>query len=194
MQQLTDGGRSPSFPAMRLTHFARVAAALSLFVVAPLRVTGAQTTTVIVVRHAEKAAEPASDPALTAAGSARADALAEMLKDAGVQAVISTAFQRTKMTAAPTAAKFGLTTELVDARAPDHPKAVAAGILANHKGHTVLVVGHSNTVPEIVAALGATKPAPICDEGYDNAYIVTVPASGPASAIRLHYGAKAGCP
>jgi hypothetical protein len=58
----------------------------------------------------------------------------------------------------------------------------------------VLVAGHSNTVPAIVGALGAPQPAEICDAGYDNAFVVTVPASGPASVVRLHYGVKASCP
>lgn len=192
MQQLTDGGRSRCFPAMRLSSLARVAAALALFA-APLRTIVAQgTTTVIVVRHAEKAAEPAPDPVLTALGSARAETLAELLRDAGVQATMSTEFQRTKLTAAPLAAKIGLPTETVETKVP--VKALADTIMARHRGHTVLVVGHSNTVPEIVAALGAPKPAAICDAGYDNAFIVTIPASGPASVTRLHYGVKTTCP
>ena len=173
---------------MRLPSFTHAVVALCL-IVASLR---AQTTTVIVVRHAEKAAEPATDPILSPAGTARAEALVELVKDAGVQATISTQFQRTRMTAAPTAAKLGLTNEVLDARLP--ARGVADSILAKHRGQTVLVVGHSNTVPDIVAALGAPKPAAICDDGYDNAFVVTVPASGPASVTRLHFGARAGCP
>lgn len=151
-------------------------------------------TTVIVVRHAEKLAEPAADPPLSPAGVARADALAEALKDAGVSAVITTQFLRTKMTGAGVASKFGLTGEIVDARAPGHAKLVADSVLQKHRGHTVLVVGHSNTVPEIVAALGAPKPAAICDDGYENMFVVTVPATGLATVTRLHFGAKAACP
>ncbi|MDB4917468.1 MAG: Phosphoglycerate mutase [Gemmatimonadetes bacterium] len=157
-------------------------------------VAGAQATTVIVVRHAEKAAAPAADPPLNAAGEARAAAFAELVRDAGIQAIISTQFLRTKGTAAPIAAKLGLSVETVDARLPQHPKLVADSILAKHRGHTVLVIGHSNTVPAIVAALGAPKPADICDDGYDNVFVVTVPASGPASVVRLHYGVATACP
>ena len=153
----------------------------------------AQTTTVIVVRHAEKGAEPASDPPLTAAGTARAELLADMVRDAGVSAVITTQFQRTRMTGAAAAARLGILPEVVDARAPMHAKAVADTVLMKHRGQTVLVVGHSNTVPEIVAALGAPKPQPICDEGYDNAFVVTIPLSGPASVVRLHYGQITPC-
>lgn len=151
------------------------------------------STTVIVVRHAEKAAEPAGDPPLVAAGSARADALAEMLKDAGIKAIVSTEFQRTRMTVAPIAAKLGLTTEIASARAPQHAKMVADSILAKHRGQTVLVVGHSNTVPDIIAALGAPKPDAICDTSYDNLFIVTIPAAGTPSVVRLRYGAGTAC-
>ena len=155
------------------------------------------TTTIIVVRHAEKAAEPAADPPLTAAGAARAEALAEALRGVPITTVISTDFARTRSTVAPVAARLGLTAQLVDARARDHVRQVASGILSRHRGETVLVAGHSNTVPDIVAALGAPKPANICDSEYDNLYVVRVPASGAATVERRKYGAQsvleAGC-
>lgn len=154
----------------------------------------AQTTTVIVVRHAEKTAEPAADPLLTPAGSARAEALVEALKDVGINAVVTTEFQRTRLTGAPVAAKLGLTGEVISARIRGHAKAVADSVLAKYKGKAVLVVGHSNTVPEIVEALGAPKPGAICDDGYDNMFVVTIPASGAATVLRLHYGTRAACP
>jgi broad specificity phosphatase PhoE len=157
----------------------------------------AGTTTVIVVRHAEKEAQPAADPPLTAAGEARARALIDAVRGMPVTAIVSTDFARTRSTAAPLAARLGLAPELVDARLPDHPRQVAAGVLARHRGETVVVVGHSNTVPDIVAALGAPRPAPICDAEYDNLYVVRVPASGAATVERQTYGAAsavdAGC-
>jgi broad specificity phosphatase PhoE len=148
----------------------------------------ASSTTIILVRHAEKAAEPAADPPLSAAGLARADALEAMVKDAGIRGIVTTQFLRTRQTAAPTADKFGLTIEIMDARAPLHPKMVADSVLAKHRGQTVLVVGHSNTLPAIVAALGAPMPAAICDDEYDNIFVVTVPATGVPSVARMHYG------
>ena len=147
------------------------------------------TTTVVVVRHAEKAAEPANDPPLTAAGQARAEALVDAVRGMPVRAVVSTNFARTRSTAAPLAERLALTPELVDARSPDHARQVAAGVLARHRGETVVVVGHSNTVPDIVAALGAPKPAPICDAEYDNLFVVRVPANGAAATVeRRRYG------
>ncbi len=172
-------------------------ALVALLALAPItrgQGTPAGSTTVIIVRHGERAAEPAADPGLTPAGSARAELLAELVKDAGVQAVMSTQFQRTRLTVAPTAAKLGLTNEVIDARAPQHARIVADSILAKHRGQTVLVAGHSNTVPDIVAALGAPKPAAICDDGYDNLFVVTIPPTGAASVVRLHYGTATKCP
>ena len=153
----------------------------------------AQATTIILVRHAEKAAEPAADPPLTAEGVARARTFAELVKDAGIQAIMSTQFERTKSTAAPIAEVLKLPVQQVDARLPQHPKLVADEILAKHRGHTVLVVGHSNTLPAIVQALGAPLPAPICDAGYDNVFVVTVPPTGPPTVVHLHYGVPTAC-
>ncbi|HEY4304156.1 MAG TPA: phosphoglycerate mutase family protein [Gemmatimonadaceae bacterium] len=144
-------------------------------------------TTVILVRHAEKAAEPAADPPLTEAGKARAEALWLAVKDAGVQVAITTQLARTIQTAAPTVAQLGIRSEVVSANGADHPARVASAI-KGHAGETVLVVGHSNTVPAIIAALGAKQPDAICDEVYDNFYVVTIHESGKASVIHSRYG------
>ena len=147
----------------------------------------AAPTTVILVRHAEKASTPSADPPLTPAGEARARALLAAVHDAGVDAIITTQFLRTRSTAAPTATALGITPEVVSATGATHVQDVAAAI-RKHAGHTVLVVGHSNTVPGIIAALGAPQPPPICDEQYDNLYIVTIPPNGPARVIEARYG------
>jgi broad specificity phosphatase PhoE len=155
------------------------------------QVAPAVSTSIILVRHAEKAAEPAADPPLTTLGVARAQALAEFVKDAGVRAVISTQFVRTRATGAPAAAELAIAPEVLDARLS--PAATKDSILAKHRGQVVLLVGHSNTVPALVEAFGAPRPAEICDAGYDNAFVVTVPSSGPASVVHLHFGAAAAC-
>jgi broad specificity phosphatase PhoE len=154
-------------------------------------------TTVILVRHAEKAAQPANDPPLTAEGEARARALVEVARDAGVTAVITTPFARARGTARPLAGALGLTPEVVDPRGAQHPKQVADLIRTKYAGGVVLVVGHSNTIPAIVAALGAKEPPPICDDEYDDIFVVTIPESGPARVVRARYGVPtphtAGC-
>jgi broad specificity phosphatase PhoE len=149
----------------------------------------AAQVTVYVVRHAEKAATPAGDPPLSPEGEARARALVDSTKGAGVSAIITTQFARTKGTAAPTAAALGITPEIVLTSEPNHVQQVAAAV-RKHPGQTVLVVGHSNTVPEIVAALGAEQPPAICDAEYDNIYVVKIAADGKATVTRGHYGVR----
>lgn len=144
---------------------------------------------VLLVRHAEKAAEPASDPPLTAAGAERARALAAALSDAGVTAVITTELRRTRDTAAPLAEKLRLKPEVVSVRSRDvdqHVQEVAKAV-RQHPGGVVLVVGHSNTVPRIVAALGGPRLTDICDSVYDNLFVLASEA-GKIRLVRSHYG------
>lgn len=143
-------------------------------------------TVVVVVRHAEKAPEPKADPPLTEAGQARAQQLVEAVAGLRFTAALSTNFERTRATAEPLAARFGLTLKPVDVKGSD----VAALVLQQHRGETVLVVGHSNTVPDIVAGLGAAKPLPICEAEFDRLFVVRVPASGEATVEERRYGAR----
>ena len=63
-------------------------------------------------------------------------------------------------------------------------------IVKTHKGKIILVVGHSNTIPELIANMGASKVVPpIAEDEYDNIYIVTIPWFGKTKTIRLRYGA-----
>lgn len=169
-----------------------------LFAFAAARTAAAQAnkTVVYVVRHAEKAAEPANDPVLSPMGEARAKDLLTVLHDAGVNAIITTQLTRTKATAAPLAQAMGVTPEVVQAGGADHARAVAEAV-RKHAGQTVLVVGHSNTVTAIIAALGAKEPPVICDASYDNLYVVTV-ADGKANVAHARYGVRTpddqGCP
>ncbi len=146
-------------------------------------------TTVIVVRHAEKAAQPEADPPLAPDGQARAEALARALKDAGVTAVITTQYLRTAETGAPTAEEFHLRPEVVPAskNIPEHARAVAEAV-RTHAGGTVLVVGHSNTVAAIVQALGAPRPAELCDAEYDALFVVSLTTEGRATVVKARYG------
>lgn len=149
-----------------------------------------KTTVVILVRHAEKAAEPAADPPLTEAGVARAKALAAALANANVQAVITTELVRTRETARPLVEARGLSLETVHSGPRDaHAKAVAAAVLA-HAGQTVLVVGHSNTIPSIIAALGGPKLPDICDTQYSNLFMLIVRSGDKkAGLVVSSYGA-----
>lgn len=149
----------------------------------------APATVVILVRHSERA--PGSgDPPISEAGQARARALAEVGKVAGVQVIITTQFQRTKQTAAVLAEALGITTATV-ATQSDVAKHVAdvAAAVKQHAGKTVLVVGHSNTIPAIVGALGGPKLPDFCETEYDNLFTMVLEAGGGVRTIRGKYGA-----
>ena len=121
----------------------------------------------------------AADPDLSEAGRARAESLATALKDAKITAIYATKYKRTQQTAAPLAKALGLTVNIVTADAADVVKQ-----LAGAKGN-VLVVGHSNTVPDVIKGLGVTAPVTIGDDEFDNLFIVTTGAQ--PSVLRLHY-------
>jgi broad specificity phosphatase PhoE len=155
---------------------------------------------VILVRHAEKEAEPGNDPPLTATGAARAAALANVVASAGIEAIIVTPFRRTRDTAAPVALARALAAiEVPVGRdVASHVAAVADSVRARPAGAAVLVVGHSNTVPAIVTALGGPRLPDLCDNQYAVLYVLAVPANGPARLVTASYGtadpADLGCP
>ncbi len=148
------------------------------------------TTTMIFVRHAERALEPADNPGLNADGQRRVSELTRQLVDAdvvaGIDAIYSTPFRRTLETAQPLATALGLDINQYD---PADNEAVLAEILKRHKGKIILIVGHSDTVPTLIADLGASKKVPaIAHSEYDNIYIVSIPWFGKTKTIRLRYG------
>lgn len=148
------------------------------------------TTTIIFVRHAEKALEPADDPGLSEAGQRRVAELTRQLRDAdvvaGIDAIYSTPHRRTQETAQPIADALDLPINTYDA---SDTEAVLETILRDHKGKIILVVGHSNTVPVLIANLGASKNVPPIDEAeYDNIYIISIPWFGKTKTIRLRFG------
>jgi len=148
---------------------------------------------VILVRHAERAAEPAADPGLTPAGEQRAQALARALADAHVSAIVTTQFRRTRDTAAPLARALGLQPQVVEARRGDgagHIRDVADAVRA--LSGTVLVVGHSNTVPAILAALGGPVVPELCEGSFQHAFVLR-PGARPA-LLRLSYGEAGAAP
>ncbi len=98
--------------------------------------------------------------------------------------------QATQATAAPLATSLSLQISIIATTdgAPDHAERVARAILTEHSGETVLVVGHSDTVPAIVRALGGTAPEELEAHEYNDLFIVTVMPGGGASTIRAKYG------
>lgn len=143
-----------------------------------------ETTTVLLVRHAEKGSFPPSDPELTTAGEARAADLAHVARDAGVTAIFVTNTNRTQRTAQDLASLLGLTPEIPAGSLED----LAALILSDHRGETVLVVGHSNTVPGIIEALGGEAVPEITEDEFDRFFVVTIPCCGRRATVKLQYG------
>jgi len=148
------------------------------------------TTTVIFVRHAEKSKLPKGDPSLTDAGRRRAAELARQLVDAdviaGVDAIYSTSYRRTEETAQPVADALNLLVIPYDA---SNTETIIDEIVKAHKGQVILVVGHRNTIPKMIANMGASKKVPDFDgDEYDNIYIVSIPWFGKTKTIRLRYG------
>ena len=144
-------------------------------------------TTIILTRHAEKIIDPNNpDVDLSPAGQARALEIVRMLGDAGVNAIYATQYKRTQQTVKPLADKLGLPVMIVNAKnTPD----LIAQIKAQNSGQTILIAGHNNTVPEIIAALGGPQYPPIPDTEYDNLFVVTVYRTGKVKVLKMKYGA-----
>ncbi len=137
---------------------------------------------VYLVRHAERADDGTADPPISEAGQERAQLLATMLSDAKISEIHSTDYLRTRETVAPAASLNGIKVSLYDAR--DLPS-FAATLRSTPGRH--LVVGHSNTTPELVAELGGEPGAPITEREYDRLYVLTV-REGSTSTVVLRYG------
>ena len=137
---------------------------------------------IYLVRHAEKQVDASKDPTLTADGTQRADDLAVLLKSAGIERVFSTDYNRTRMTAQPTAGNAGVEVETYD---PDTLEILAGRLLQLEVN--ALVVGHSNTTPELVDLMGGEGGPPIVEEWeYDRVYLVQTEAGRVTRTILLH--------
>ncbi len=150
----------------------------------------ANTTTVVLIRHAEKQVNAISDAPLSPAGEVRANRLAQMFGDASTFGRIGNIYvtdtRRTQQTAAGVAQRLALTPKVVEARTSSAD--LASQVLRENRGGRALVVGHSNTVPEIVAALADRDDVPpIGDEEFDTLYVVSVPTIGHATVLRHKY-------
>jgi broad specificity phosphatase PhoE len=179
--------------ARRFRHLAVALCAQACVTAQPARVAPvtAGTTTIVVVRHAEKSTDDPRDPSLSALGQERARALSAVLKDAGITDIYTTQYKRTRQTADPLARQSGVSiierpinTTNSATYAPD----LAREILSRSGGKSVLVVGHSNTVPDIVKALSGRVVPPITDAEYDHIFIVVIPASGSARLMQVRFG------
>lgn len=143
-------------------------------------------TTFILIRHAEKAMEQSTnDPDLAPAGKKRAQRLADLLNEGEVNAIYSTPFKRTRQTVEPLAVKKGLT--ILDYEINKEEE--IDKMITAHAGGTVVVVGHSNTIPWMAnTLLGVQKYHPWEDGDYDNVWVITLVDKGKsAKLVWLNY-------
>lgn len=137
---------------------------------------------VYLVRHAEKFLH-SMDPELTDSGKERALELVKILKNANIEYVHSTDYIRTRETAKPTAEKFGLTTKIYN---PNDLEGLANKLKSLRGNH--LVVGHSNTTPELATILGVNEVTEIDEASeFDRLYIVMV-SNNNTSSVLVKYG------
>ncbi len=155
-----------------------------LIVVVYFRCFNNPATTILLVRHAERAA--GSDPPLTPAGHQRAGDLAHALQSAGIDAISVTDRLRTQQTADSVEAQLGLSNIVLAETAIAE---LVSQISNNYRGKTVLVVGHSHTLPDIIAGLGVSPPPSISANEFDNLFLIHKHRWGPILLTRLRYGA-----
>ncbi len=149
----------------------------------------AGVSTFYFIRHAEKDRSDSenSDPELTQKGLGRAMHWAEILRDVELDAIYSTDYSRTSMTAAPTSIKQDIDVEYYDARIIDIEQ-----FKTDNRNQTVLVVGHSNTTPDFVnGIIGEEKYAAMSDDDNGSLFVVQI-ANGAVTSQRLHISCN--CP
>lgn len=154
--------------------------------------------TVFLVRHAEREDEPRQDPPLRKEGVARSQELAKLLGAAGIKTIITSQLTRTKQTAEPLATKLNLTATPISLRSnPNNPRQIAeesttevVNRILERSGESVLIIGHSNSIPDVIKMLGGDTVPTIDERVYSDLFIVTVYGKGKAKVVHLKYGAE----
>lgn len=162
---------------------------LSLALALPVSAT-ADSTVIVIVRHAEKATDDPRDPSLSEAGKSRATALAKALDQAGLDAAYSTQYRRTRLTAEPAARAAGIEVQVrtIDgSNAETYAEGLAHELRALPPGSTALVVGHSNTVPDLVQAISGQPAAAMPETEFDRYTVITLDADGKARVSTSRY-------
>lgn len=140
---------------------------------------GAQDTTVVLLRHAERQSILDHDSSLAEAGLRRAELLVPLLEAFRPEALYTSDLIRTQQTLAPLSAKLGLKPSV---RSREASGALAEEILRNHRGHTVIVCWHHDLMKKVARGLGVKGPIPYWSlDTYDRLWIVRVPAKGEAT-------------
>ncbi|MDH5380648.1 MAG: histidine phosphatase family protein [Cyclobacteriaceae bacterium] len=141
-----------------------------------------QTGTIIIVRHAEKL-QDGKDPDLSEIGKERALKLSEILSETKIDALFSTKFKRTTQTLAVIAKKKHLETNYYS----PSDSVFILDYLKKNIGATIVISGHSNTVPGIVNYLCNSKLPDLKESEYDNLFIIHLSEGKPATYLKLKY-------
>lgn len=127
---------------------------------------------VILIRHADVTPDPGAGhdpgPPLNAAGEARARELCHVLADAGIGAIFVTKFRRSRQTAEFLEQKLGFEATVLETNAE-----VVAAIRAHSASSVLLVIGHSDTVPAIIALLDGPELSTLAPKEFDNLFVLT---------------------
>ncbi len=169
----------------------RIVPLLGVVLLGSTRALSAQPSSVILVRHAEKAAVGGDDPPLSDLGTARAADLAAALRASMPSAIIVSSRQRTALTAADVAKLSGITTTVVSLEGGGAAHIAAVAKAVQQASGVVLVVGHSNTIPAVIKALGGPTLPDICDATYSHLFAMTPARDGkPPTLVMSRYGAN----
>jgi phosphohistidine phosphatase SixA len=176
--------RRPFLAPVWLTLLAGVVAILAAVVV----YRSATTTLVVLVRPVEKDIGTINDPPLSDEGEQRAQRLANMFGDKGsvgrVDAIYVSQSRRGEQTATPLADRLGKPAVVLPA---DDAKGMVSRVLREHEGGTVLVIGTSENVPQLLAALTRQTIAPAATDDVGTLFVVSVPTYGDSKVLRLKY-------
>lgn len=146
---------------------------------------------IVLVRHAEDLRTGGNDRPLTEVGEKRAQRLAALLKDVGISVIYTSALQRTINTALPTAKVLGIESALQPQLGtnfkPDDLNAFVDLLRTKNNSDVVLFVGHSNTVPALIKALGHPAVFKIPETEYDNLFVLIPKSDGTPLLLRLRY-------
>ena len=146
------------------------------------------TTIVVLVRHAEKELSTIENPPLAPDGEQRAERLSQLFgKVNGIgrlEAIYVSDTRRAQQTAAPLAARLHLEPMILPG---SDISGTAHHALRDHRGGAVLIVGPSNTLPQLIEEIGGIHVPEIADDEFDQIYVLSVPTLGKASLLRLEY-------
>lgn len=161
-----------------------VVAGLAVLASAAWVYTNLSTTTVVLVRHAEKKLDAGADPDLAPQGFERARRLATLFADAGIDALYASQFRRTQATLVPLSEQSGVIVQVIDA---EQPETLVEQVLSEYRGQLVVIAGHSNTIPDLVMRFSGIEIAAIDESDYTGIYVLSLPRFGESRLLRLNY-------